>query len=230
MIFLVHVYARRCLVSCLSAMLLSSTTIDYSHSRQLQRQCLRTLGIIITASPPSTFSMLFAQQLPSVLCQCLDRPSSEERGSEALMDSLIRGPRVATEEIMLSSSLGSHLTSFAYCAHTLALLLHTVSSQWGNVPFPLEVVLVPGLLSDFDQLASSSPATSRGGHKREYFGAKEDLEQETDDSTSGESAVNTLLDISESRSGEAMYTTTGNEKVSLRQVTDEKISSLFSMT
>jgi hypothetical protein len=201
-------------VSCLSAMLNSSSTLDFSHSRQLQRQCLRTLGIIITSSPPSTFSMLFAQQLPSVLCQCLD--SGEE--SDQPMDTLRRGPRLGTEEMNLASSVGSRLTSYAYCAHTLALLLHTVSSQWGNIPFPLEVILVPGLLNDFDQLPSASPLSSRG-NKMEAFGVG-DAPSDNRGNGEGESLLDSshASDTSLTRSAEAMYSTTGAEKVSLRQV------------
>jgi hypothetical protein len=216
-------------------MLLSSSSLDFSHTRQLQRQCLRTLGIIITSSPPSTFSMLFAQQLPSVLCQCLDSGGVEEEEEEGggMMDSLMRGPRMATVDMELSSTLGGRLTSFAYCAHTLALLLHTVSSQWGNVPFPLEVVLVPGLMNDFDQLPRASPSSSSSlsrGHRKESFAVhggaagggkgREDEEEAQEEEGEGEGEGSRVDDstASPSSTAEALYCSSGTDKVALRQV------------
>lgn len=224
LLILVDEYCR-CLVSCLSAMLQSSPSLDFSNSQQLQRQCLRTIGIIITSSPPSTFSMLFAQQLPAVLCQCLDASDDASDGG-GYGDSLMRGPRMGTEEFTMSSTIGSRLTSFAYCAHTLALLLHTVSSQWGNIPFPLEVILVPGLMSDFDQ--AGTPQSSRGGggsssNRRDAFAVG--VAPEGAAGAGAEAGEVSVLDESHEecntslmRSAEAMYSTSGAEKISLRQV------------
>ena len=202
-------------MSCLSTMLTNSSTLDFSRSKQLQRQCLRTLGIIITSSPPSTFSMLFAQQLPSILCQCLDP------GHEFNVRLMSPRPGATGRTELLGFGVGNRLTTFAYCVHTLAVLLHTVSTQWGNIPFPLEVVLVPGLLNDFDQVVNSSPLSSSRSQKKESFGVNDDDDVAVAKSDEkGETLEDsTTKDFSPSQGAEAMYTTTGSEKVSLRQVT-----------
>jgi len=129
--FPVQVSDRWCLVSVLSDML-QSVAVD--PSRALQRQSLRTLGAVISSSPPEMYSMLFAQQLPSVLCECLEI----EDDTVGVTYGGTTAPAVYKE------GSGPIVLSLAYCVHTLALLLHTVNPAWGTIPFALELILAPG--------------------------------------------------------------------------------------
>lgn len=125
---------RWCLVAALSDVL-QATWLD--PTRALQRQSLRSLGAVISTSPPEMFSMLFAQQLPSVLCECLE--TGEEGSSRHGGTS---GSGTSPETFRQRDT--SHIAlSLAYCVHTLALLLHTVNPSWGVIPHALELILVP---------------------------------------------------------------------------------------
>ena len=132
---------RWCLVAALSDAL-QATSLD--PSRTLERQSLRSLGAVISTSPPDMFSMLFAQQLPSVVCECLE--AAEDIGA------LGCGGTAAVPYAAADSSQVA--LTVAYSAHTLALLLHTVNSSWGLIPHALELILVPssasGMQGDID--------------------------------------------------------------------------------
>lgn len=199
---------RWCLVSALSDLIQSR--IDRSH--RLQRVALRAVGAMISSSPPELFSMLFAQQLPSVLCDCLrfcenetNDCESDGTGSASIssMNVVISrrdalqwincefgrqyektpsnsSPNNIDVENILPSESYLNLTTAAHCIHTLALLLHSVRNSWGEVPFPLELIL------------NGDKMTLGGNDNKESVAAKENYDTD-------------------------YYTIRGSDKVSLRQ-------------
>ena len=144
-----------CLVSLLCTML----QYDGDKTNLLAIQSVRSLGAVISSASVDMFSMLLAQHIPMLLCDCLlnsrlrmrrrsDHHDNEGGGVGAAEDNSMyndAGEMIDEEEEEVDDVDSSESTSLqelpAYAAHALALLLHTVGPQWVPVAsFPLDAI------------------------------------------------------------------------------------------
>ena len=126
---------RWCLVTVLSEVLKESVYLDTSLNTSTR--ALKSICFMMSSAPIDLFNMLLAQQLPSVLCDCM---STNKRRS-------------------IVSSLTDVTTIFnAEVIHTISILLHSSNVTFEvNTPMPLELILEKSMSSaniNFETLSS----------------------------------------------------------------------------